>query len=460
MSAFLVEALASKTGTPESGLRLILGQLAGYPIFLIHRNYFKKSSEWTQHLFFLTTGMFMSWWAIGEEALMHSCICVIATYLILRSLGGNFTAAMICFILNLSYLFIGYICNASRDYDITWTMPQCVICLRLIGLAMDVYDGTKKEEELSRDQKAGRLTEVPSLVECLSHSFFIGGYFVGPQFSMRKFKNYIEVNRTQDLPSPVAFGFKRLAIGWVYMIGHLIGSTFVPEAWVQTENFGQMNFLARTFWFSLWAKIILSKYIAAWLFAEGSCIISGIAYNGVDEATGEVKWNGMANVKLRVYEGAHKFQHLIDSFNINTNGWAASYIYKRLRFLNNKLYSQLGTLLFLAVWHGYHSGYFLTFANELLVMQVEKEFVAVWTKSPKAQALHEHPLGNIFCKVVGYLYVVTLLPHCFLPFPLLKFDKYWGPLWETRFIMYIIFGSWFLVRQPVKSFLLPPKKQD
>lgn len=37
---------------------------------------------------------------------------------------------------------------------------------------------------------------------------------------------------------------------------------------------------------------------------------AGIAYNGVDEATGEVKWNGMANVKLRVYEGAHKFQHV------------------------------------------------------------------------------------------------------------------------------------------------------
>lgn len=113
---------------------------------------------------------------------------------------------------------------------------------------MDVYDGTKKEvrfqcegwfwlmlmvhgiswqEELSRDQKAGRLTEVPSLIECLSHSFFIGGYFVGPQFSMRKFKNYIEVNRTQDLPSPVGFGFKRLAIGWVYMIAHLIGSGIV-----------------------------------------------------------------------------------------------------------------------------------------------------------------------------------------------------------------------------------------
>ena len=48
-------------------------------------------------------------------------------------------------------------------------------------------------------------------------------------------------------------------------------------------------------------------------------------------------------------------------------------MYKRLRFLNNKMYSQIGTLLFLAVWHGYHSGYFVTFANELLTMTVEKE---------------------------------------------------------------------------------------
>ena len=51
----------------------------------------------------------------------------------------------------------------------------------------------------------------------------------------------------------------------------------------------------------IWVKIILAKYIAAWLFAEGTCILSGLAYNGTDEKTSEVKWNGMANVKLRRY---------------------------------------------------------------------------------------------------------------------------------------------------------------
>ena len=46
----------------------------------------------------------------------------------------------------------GYVVNATEDYDITWTMPQCVLCLRLIGLAYDVWDGTKPKESLSKDQ--------------------------------------------------------------------------------------------------------------------------------------------------------------------------------------------------------------------------------------------------------------------------------------------------------------------
>ena len=68
---------------------------------------------------------------------------------------------------------------------------------------------------------------------------------------------------------------------------------------------------------------------------------SGLAYNGRND-NGDILWNGGANVKLMIYENATRFQHMIDSFNINTNAWVMSYIYKRLRFLNNKILSQLG----------------------------------------------------------------------------------------------------------------------
>jgi hypothetical protein len=39
----------------------------------------------------------------------------------------------------------GYFSVAKETYDISWTMPHCVMCLRLIGLAMDVHDGQQKK---------------------------------------------------------------------------------------------------------------------------------------------------------------------------------------------------------------------------------------------------------------------------------------------------------------------------
>ena len=37
----------------------------------------------------------------------------------------------------MGYLLAGYWFKESGGYDINWTMPGCVLCLRMIGLAMD-----------------------------------------------------------------------------------------------------------------------------------------------------------------------------------------------------------------------------------------------------------------------------------------------------------------------------------
>lgn len=101
-------------------------------------------------------------------------------------------------------------------------------------------------------------------------------------------------------------------------------------------------------------------------------IYVGITFNGVDEK-GVADWSGCSNIKLLVFENTKRFQHYIDSFNVQTNHWIAEYIYKRLRFLNNRNYSQLGALIFLALWHGFHSGYYITFAMEFAVIICERE---------------------------------------------------------------------------------------
>ena len=47
--------------------------------------------------------------------------------------------------------------------------------------------------------------------------------------------------------------------------------------------------------------------------------------------------------------------------------------------------SQTATLVFLAIWHGWHAGYYVTFFNEFIVVNFEREFGALWSKSKKVR---------------------------------------------------------------------------
>lgn len=115
---------------------------------------------------------------------------------------------------------------------------------------------------------------------------------------------------------------------------------------------------------------------------------SGITFNGVDE-NGKADWSGCTNIKLLVFENTQRFQHYIDSFNVQTNHWVAEYVFKRLRFLGNRNYSQLGALVFLALWHGFHSGYYMCFAMEFIVMVFEREVISIFRRRKDGKSLNQ-----------------------------------------------------------------------
>lgn len=103
---------------------------------------------------------------------------------------------------------------------------------------------------------------------------------------------------------------------------------------------------------------------------------AGLTY--IDAKPGEREYDpdelsGCTNIKVGVFENTSKFGHYVESFNVQTNHWVAVYVYKRLKFLNNRVLSHLGALLFLAIWHGFHSGYYMTFFMEFMVIRMEKE---------------------------------------------------------------------------------------
>lgn len=328
--------------------------------------------------------MLLAYWVVGD-GVTHSLYTILFTYLVLLCLGGSIAAVSVTFVLNMTYLLAGYWYMALEEYDISWTMPQCVLCLRLIALSWDLYDGERQRinpASLSKDQQKTALSSSPNILEMLSHSFFIGGYFVGPQFSLAKYRQFVSPQYQSSLPaSPVPFGLKRLGVSICYMTAHVVGSMFLPDQWPATESFAATPLAVKLLLLPVWAKLILAKYLSMWLMAEGVCAVAGLSYLPSPDPDAAPDWTGCANVKLRRLESAQKFGHYIEAFNINTNAWVMNYVYKRLKFMNNRYVSQLSALVFLAVWHGWHSGYYVTFFNEFIVINFEKEFSAIWAKS-------------------------------------------------------------------------------
>ena len=127
---------------------------------------------------------------------------------------------------------------------------------------------------------------------------------------------------TSSLPaSPLPYGFKRLGLALCYMliqvtvvpvlITHIfiqvcilyntalqvVGSIYLPSNWPGSESFQQSSLLLRFLLLPLWVKIVLSKYIFAWLLAESVCVFSGLSFVEKRE-DGSVDWRGCANVKV------------------------------------------------------------------------------------------------------------------------------------------------------------------
>jgi len=157
------------------------------------------------------------------------------------------------------------------------------------------------------------------------------------------------------------------------MILSQIGSGIFPSSLLKSDEYYNFSFIYRLLYMRCSMDFSLMKYFGVWLLSEGICVLSGVGFNGYDK-DGKPLWNGLTNIKPLEFEFATNHQQVIESFNINTNEWAKRYIFKRLIFLNNRNLSSLGTLFFLAIWHGFAVGYFICFSFEFIYMEAEKRY--------------------------------------------------------------------------------------
>lgn len=138
-----VDVLAKMIGASEVALRFLIGVFAGFPLAFIYL-YMSNLSVYRKHVYFIFTGVLINYFCFGSDFL-YNLFSILVSYASIAWLGGTIYNVIFAFVFNTIYLLAGYILNASDGYDVKWTTPQCILCMRLIGLAWDIYDGKQKK---------------------------------------------------------------------------------------------------------------------------------------------------------------------------------------------------------------------------------------------------------------------------------------------------------------------------
>ncbi|XP_060618574.2 lysophospholipid acyltransferase 5 isoform X1 [Anolis sagrei] len=452
--------IAASLGSSEQALRLILSILMGYPFALFQRYFLFQKELYLIHLYNILMGISVAYFNFGTM-FCHSLICVLVQFLILRLMGRTISAVVTTFCFQMVYLMAGYYYTATEHYDIKWTMPHCVLTLKLIGLVIDYYDGRKEVESLTPEQQKYVVQGVPTLLEVAGFSYFYGAFMVGPQFSMTRYQKLVRGELT-DVPGqrPNSFvpALKRMMLGLFFMVVYTVAGPYFPEEYMVSDDYLNRPFWFRCAYIPMWGKVMLNKYVTCWLITEGVCILTGLGYNGKDE-NGKPLWNACANMKVWLFETTPYFTGTIASFNTNTNDWVARYIYKRLKFLGNKLLSQALSLLFLAIWHGLHCGYLVCFQMEFLIVIVERQMISLVQDSKLLTALTSvtilRPVFYGLQQAVHWMF----MGYSLVPFCLFSWEKWIKVYKSIYFIGHLWFFTLLLIMPYLRKILVPQKEK-
>eukprot|EP00057_Strongylocentrotus_purpuratus_P007508 XP_011661982.1 PREDICTED: lysophospholipid acyltransferase 5 [Strongylocentrotus purpuratus] len=480
-----MQIIARKVGTDEAALRFLISMFAGYPLAIFLRDNLHGTSATTKHLFISAVGLAISYFNYGMDT-KYLLFCSLVNYIVLCLAGGTGASVIFSFVFNVGYLLVSYAIYASNDYDMNWTTPQCILTLRMISVAYDLYDGHTPVEKLSPEQKSLCFKEPPGPLEMVSYSFFFGYLLTGPQVSVEIFMHDSTISLplyptclshpalfpsslfpSSLLPSSLLRALFHVvlpicislylplpSITAIYLSCSCFVSNSLSPCFIVLMNFihsfyylQQSSFLYKLFYISLFGRFTINKYVTFWLISEGVCILSGIAYTGKDKA-GKAKFTSCSGIKPLAFETALSVRDMVATFNISTNTWLARYVYKRLKFLGNRYVSQIVSLMFLAAWHGLHIGYYNNFILEFFIVMFDVQATELFTKVPILNKLSQHRLLALVKLVVLKFLMLLFMGYPLVSFVLLRWSKMHAVYKEVYYIGHIF----FLLLWPILSF--------
>jgi len=433
--------------------KLLVSLYAGYAISTLYLHLIKKFKGLYQYVYFISTAVILYYWNFGGD-IIHPIITITVQWILMHGFGGTKMCIFFSFIVQMGYYLMGIylqVKDENGNYPFNWLSTQCVLCLRLIGIAFDYYDGRRSSKEnITDDQKSRALYAVPNLFEMHVYAFHPSAFLIGPQFPLTRLRNLVEGKLIPDgkvtHSERYKQAFSKFLVGTFVLASILFLSNQFHVSYYTGPTFKKYSFIEKWFYVMVTGHMKVLTYMALWCINEAGCVIMGIS-DEYDEEKDTVEFNAVINSKMVDFFKITRFQHVIPCYNINTNGWVLRYIHRRLRFLNARALSQFLVLMFLAVWHGFYFGYFTAFTFQFVALNTEKQIIKSLNKIDFVKNFLSTPSGEILSKIVGFMYVHLFFGYATIDFSLLMWHKFAPVYTELYWLGHVFYLSIFLLAQ-------------
>ncbi|KAI1375754.1 MBOAT-domain-containing protein [Hypoxylon crocopeplum] len=469
------ELLAGAIGASPDELKLIFSFLLSYPLAGLLKRVPDARPQY-KNLFIISGGLFYlvglySLWDGVQTLFISSAV----TYGLAYSLRTSAYMPWLAFVFLMSHMAVNQLSRQFADNPavVDITGAQMVLVMKLSAFAWNVADGTLPEDQLSDFQKNRRILKLPSLLDYAGYVLFFPSLFAGPAFDYNEYRGWIECSmfdvpatvdptkkpptrKKRKIPRSGTPAMWKLAGGltWIWLFLNL--SKWYSHEVLLGDYYPTVGFLRRIFIMHMVGFTARTKYYGVWTLTEGSCILAGLGYNGVDPVTGKVSWNRLQNINPWGVEAAQNSRAYLENWNMNTNKWLRYYIYLRVTPRNRKpgFRASLATFVTSAFWHGFYPGYYLSFVLASFVQTAAKNYrrsLRPFFLDPVTQK----PLSSKkYYDVASWLATQATFSFVVAPFVILRLDH--SLLAWSRVYFYAIFttgASMALFASPAKAYI-------
>jgi lysophospholipid acyltransferase len=315
---------------------------------------------------------------------------IIFTYLVVKHYRHKRWMPLVVFCgvlghLALVHLHRQFLAGGEHNHAFDQSGPLMFLMIKLTTFAFDIGDAYfaatgPKPKRMSRrkgneaipqvaaddPEKEAQLISLqsfPTALEFAGYAFLFPGFMTGPAIPFYEYRCFVDgsyfagIDATKGaLTGRKRRALKQFLIGIFFM---LIYAILNDE--VNLQHSLEPEHLAKPIWYRMLYLHVTnliwrSKYYFIWLVAEGSYVMIGLGFRKHSAGSHKVRWDRCENVNVNRVELAYNFKQVVSEWNVSTNQWLYSCVYKRIadwQYPGRKpgFRANLATYVVSAIWH-------------------------------------------------------------------------------------------------------------